>query len=236
MPYAELLSVVSGLACVWLTVRQHEACWPVGIANNAFLSVICLQDQLYALLVLQQIYIALGLYGWWQWRFAGANPLQCRRPACLSDAQAEQAGGTPAPQEPFGDAHASAPLPLPVSRTPAWAWAAIALVVPLAWMGLAAGLVLAARYLKQEPPTLLAWDTGTAVACLVAQWLLTRKWIETWPIWIATNVSYLFLYAVQDRFLLALTQMAFIALSVQGWREWTRSRWETRNGRLLTEA
>lgn len=205
MPYAELLSVLSGLACVGLTVKQHEACWPVGIANNAFLSVICLQDQLYALLVLQQIYIALGLYGWWQWRYAAAF--------------------APTVENPFREERSST-RSLPVSRTPAWAWVTLALLTPVAWLGLAAGLQWAAHSLQQEPPAHLLWDSATAVACLAAQWLLTRKWIETWPIWIATNVSYLLLYAVQDRYLLALVQLAFIGLSIQGWREWSRSRCE----------
>lgn len=184
---SEMLSVVTGLACVWLTVRQHPACWPVGIVNNVFLSIVCAQDRLYALLFLQQVYILLGLYGWWHWRFGGEGE-----------------------------------SPLEVSRTARGTWAILALAAPVAWWGLARGLVWAAAALSQDPPVFVVWDSGTTVACLIAQWMLTRKLIETWPLWIATNVSYVFLYGAQDRFLLAATQLAFIALSVQGWLAWRK--------------
>lgn len=186
---SELLSVVTGLACVWLTVRQHPACWPVGIANNVFLSVVCAQDRLYALLFLQQVYILLGLYGWWHWRVGGRGESgEC-----------------------------------PVTRTPAWLWAALVLAMPLTAGALAVALMAVAAALGQGPPQYVAWDSLTTVACLIAQGMLARKLLETWPIWIATNVSYLFLYGAQDRYLLAATQLAFIVLSIQGWIEWRRS-------------
>jgi nicotinamide mononucleotide transporter len=50
--------------------------------------------------------------------------------------------------------------------------------------------------------------------------MLTRKWLANWTVWIAANVSYIGLYAVKGRPLLAALQVVFIAISVQGYRSW----------------
>ena len=66
--WAELLGFVTGLACVWLLVRQHIANWPVGIVNVVLLMVAFVAAGLYADAGLQIVYVVLGFYGWWQWR------------------------------------------------------------------------------------------------------------------------------------------------------------------------
>jgi nicotinamide mononucleotide transporter len=65
--WAELLGFVTGLLTVWLVVRQHIANWPLGIANVLLLMVVFWSFGLYADAGLQLVYVALGLYGWWQW-------------------------------------------------------------------------------------------------------------------------------------------------------------------------
>lgn len=70
--WAELLGFVTGLACVWLVVRQHIANWPVGILNVALLMVAFVAAGLYADAGLQIVYVVLGFYGWWEWHAHGA--------------------------------------------------------------------------------------------------------------------------------------------------------------------
>ena len=69
----EILGVALGLACVYLTVRENNWCWPTGIANNILFIVIFLEAKLYADTGLQVIYIVLGLYGWYEWLYGGKN-------------------------------------------------------------------------------------------------------------------------------------------------------------------
>jgi nicotinamide mononucleotide transporter len=64
---AELLGLVTGGACVALTVLAHVSNFPVGIANSAFFLVLFLTAQFYADAGLQVVYIVLGFVGWWQW-------------------------------------------------------------------------------------------------------------------------------------------------------------------------
>ena len=69
--WAELLGFVTGLLTVWLVVRQHIANWPLGIANVLLLMLVYWTSGLYADAGLQIVYVVLGLYGWWEWRFGG---------------------------------------------------------------------------------------------------------------------------------------------------------------------
>jgi nicotinamide mononucleotide transporter len=66
-------------------------------------------------------------------------------------------------------------------------------------------------------------DAATAVVSLVAQYMLTRKLIENWWLWIAVDVVYLFMYSSQQLYLTAALQIGFIALCVAGVRQWRAS-------------
>lgn len=67
-------------------------------------------------------------------------------------------------------------------------------------------------------------DAATTVLSLVAQLLLTRKLIDSWPVWIlGVNVPYIALYLSKGLAMTAALQVVFIALSVAGWVAWRRS-------------
>jgi nicotinamide mononucleotide transporter len=70
---AELLRFLTGLWCVWLTVKVSIVNFPVGIANDAFFLVLFVAAGLYADAGLQVVYTVLGAIGWWQWLHGGTN-------------------------------------------------------------------------------------------------------------------------------------------------------------------
>ncbi|NUP50448.1 MAG: nicotinamide mononucleotide transporter [Catenulispora sp.] len=69
--WAELLGFLTGALGVWLTVRARIWNFPIGLANNVFFFVLFWTAKLYADAVLQIVYFALGVYGWWQWLHGG---------------------------------------------------------------------------------------------------------------------------------------------------------------------
>jgi nicotinamide mononucleotide transporter len=71
--WAEVLGFGTGFVNVWLLVRQHILNWPVGILNVVLLMVVFWQYGLYGDAGLQIVYVVLGLYGWWLWRYGGAR-------------------------------------------------------------------------------------------------------------------------------------------------------------------
>lgn len=86
LPMTEVLGFVTGGICVWLVVRQHMWNWPIGILNNIFFFVLFYQARLFADMGLQVVYLALGLYGWWNWRYGGEKRTELR----VSDANFEE--------------------------------------------------------------------------------------------------------------------------------------------------
>lgn len=68
----EWIGAAAGLACVWLVARANIWNWPVSILNTTLYFVVFLRASLYADASLQVVFTALGLYGWWSWRFGGA--------------------------------------------------------------------------------------------------------------------------------------------------------------------
>ena len=69
----EILGLVTGAASVWLAVKENVWNWPIGVANSAFFLGTFLASRLYANSGLQVLYIVLGLYGWWNWHYGGAE-------------------------------------------------------------------------------------------------------------------------------------------------------------------
>jgi nicotinamide mononucleotide transporter len=66
------------------------------------------------------------------------------------------------------------------------------------------------------------WDAFPTAVSLVGQFLLGRKFIENWAVWIAVNIVSVGLFAYKGLWLTVGLYSVFIALSWVGWKEWKR--------------
>jgi nicotinamide mononucleotide transporter len=82
------------------------------------------------------------------------------------------------------------------------------------------GLVLALRAAGGAAPAL---DAFTTMLSLAAQYLLNRKTIENWLLWIAADIIYIWLYISRDLRLTAVLYFVFLCLCVAGFLSWRRS-------------
>lgn len=64
------------------------------------------------------------------------------------------------------------------------------------------------------------WDAFPTAVSLVGQYLLGRKYVENWLVWIAVNTVSVGLFAYKGLWLTLGLYTVFIALSVVGWRAW----------------
>jgi nicotinamide mononucleotide transporter len=64
------------------------------------------------------------------------------------------------------------------------------------------------------------WDAFPTAVSVVGQFLLGRKFIENWLVWIAVNVVSVGLFAYKGLWLTVLLYTLFVALSIVGWRAW----------------
>jgi nicotinamide mononucleotide transporter len=66
------------------------------------------------------------------------------------------------------------------------------------------------------------WDAFPTATSVVGQFLLGRKFIENWAVWIVVNIVSVGLFAYKGLWLTVLLYTVFIGLSVAGWRAWHR--------------
>ncbi len=68
---AEVAGFIFGVTNVYLTVREKIWSWPIGILNASFSAVVFQEHGLYSDFGLQFVYIAMSVYGWYQWLHGG---------------------------------------------------------------------------------------------------------------------------------------------------------------------
>jgi nicotinamide mononucleotide transporter len=66
-------------------------------------------------------------------------------------------------------------------------------------------------------------DALTTVLSLVAQYLLTKKILENWYVWIVADVLYIALYIQRGLYLTSVLYVIFLAMCIVGVIEWRRS-------------
>jgi nicotinamide mononucleotide transporter len=94
---------------------------------------------------------------------------------------------------------------------------AIMIVAWLAAWPAAGGFLM--RFTDNDVPWLDAFPTAGSV---VGQWLLGRKYVENWPVWVVVNVASVGLFAYKQYWLTVLLYCIFIAMSFVGWKAWRR--------------
>jgi nicotinamide mononucleotide transporter len=102
---------------------------------------------------------------------------------------------------------------LKVTSTPAVAWIVCAVAVTIATAAL--WPFLASR--NDAAPFL---DALTTTLSLAAQYLMTRKYLECWCVWISVDVISIALYAFKALELTAVLYAVFLAMCVVGYRDW----------------
>jgi len=96
------------------------------------------------------------------------------------------------------------------------------LLALLAATNLVAWVVLAA-VLRRTDAALPWLDALLTTTSLVAQWMMTRKILQNWILWIAVDIVYVPMFISQRLFATALLYAAFLVLAVMGFVEWRRS-------------
>ncbi len=66
------------------------------------------------------------------------------------------------------------------------------------------------------------WDAGTTAASIVAMWMLSRKQVEQWLVWLAVDVVTAGLYLYKEIPLTAGLYALYSALAVAGYLRWRK--------------
>ncbi len=100
------------------------------------------------------------------------------------------------------------------ARATAFVLAAVAVV---SW-------IVLATITQRIPGAALPWlDAALVSISLVAQYMMTRKLLESWLLWIAVDVVYIGLFINRQLPLTAILYAVFLALAIIGYVQWKRS-------------
>jgi nicotinamide mononucleotide transporter len=87
-----------------------------------------------------------------------------------------------------------------------------------------AGVVAIERLLAVSTDAALPfWDATTTSFSLVAQFLLTKKWIENWLVWIVVDVIYVPMYLGKHLYGMAGLYLVFLGLATLGLLQWKKT-------------
>ncbi|WP_181304484.1 nicotinamide riboside transporter PnuC [Rufibacter sp. XAAS-G3-1] len=105
----------------------------------------------------------------------------------------------------------------PVTKMTSSQWGWLLLFVPLFTLGLGS-------YLHYNTNADLAyWDAATTAVSLGAQWLMSRKKLENWLIWMAVDAVYVPIYIYKELYLTAVLYFLYLALAWWGYVDWKKS-------------
>jgi nicotinamide mononucleotide transporter len=106
---------------------------------------------------------------------------------------------------------------LPVSRTSA------RLGLFLVGLGAAGTAILGTILARNTDAALPYVDSMTTSTSLIAQWMMTRKLLENWIIWVAVDVVYIGMYIFKSLYVTAVLYLVFLILSAMGYFQWRTS-------------
>jgi nicotinamide mononucleotide transporter len=199
MDPAEAAGFALAVVMVWCSIRELHWSWPLAIASSALYFFVFRDSQLYGEASLQVVFAVLALWGWWQWL----------RPVAFSPSHE-----APSPEVPPAAASPAPTSALPIrtlSRRARWQCVLSSLLL---WPLLALFLM---HYTDTDVPW---WDGLVTALSLVGQYLLGRKYLENWLVWLLVNTLSMGLFAYKDLWLTVVLYAIFTAMSVIGWRTW----------------
>ena len=184
--WIEIVAVVTGLAYIFLSIKQKISCWVFGIISSGLYLFVFFNSKIYADMALQVYYVVMGVYGWVHWA----------RIDNMNDKSA-----------------------LPVLR--------LNIREIFILIGVTAILFVAiAQFLIYFTDSTIPWiDAFTTSLSFTATWMLTRKILEHWLIWIVVNTVSIGLYFYRELYVTIILFVILTIMAVVGYIEWKRD-WE----------
>lgn len=194
MSYIEFFGTVFGIWCVWLTTKAKILSWPIGLLGSVLYVFLFYQIQLYSDLFEQIYFIVTGFIGWYAW---------LRHKKDINKADNTVAVGASGLKENL------IYFAVVLFGTAVMSFITINLN---GWLP---------KYFP-EPVSFPVLDALTTVMSFLAQWLLIRKKLESWVLWITVDVIGIGLYWVKGVKFISLEYVLFLIMASYGLYNWIK--------------
>ncbi|AWV97802.1 nicotinamide riboside transporter PnuC [Arcticibacterium luteifluviistationis] len=194
MSLIELVATISGGIAVWLSTKENVWSWIIGLINVVLAFFMFFQIQLYPDMFLQIFFFITNIIGFWQWKFPKAS-----------------------------EANAINQLKITKLSVRNFALLSALGVVGTLIMGtFSSNLHEIAPKVFSIPSAFPYMDSFTTVMSIVATFMLIRKKVEAWWIWLVVDIIATYMYYIKDVKLYSLLYFVFVIIAAFGAMEWTK--------------
>ncbi len=194
MSHLEFWATITGGVAVWLSARENVWSWVLGLVNVVLAFVMFYQIQLYPDMLLQVFFFVTNIIGWWQWKFPTQNEANQNNELVISRLSSRQ-----------------------------WLYAVVVGAVFTVLMGTFAGNL--SHWLPNvfsKPSAFPYLDSFTTVMSILATFMLIRKKVEAWFVWLLVDVISTYMYFAKDVQLYSLLYLVFCFIAVFGTLNWVK--------------
>jgi len=192
--FLEFTGTVINLLCVILVARRNILTWPLGIVGVVLFGILFYQINLYADFFEQIYYFITSVMGWYMWA-----AVRRRNPE---------------------DKHISVERNS-IKANIAWVAGITGISVIATWA--LSNIHIWLPMLFPEPASLPALDATTTVMSFAAQYLMMKRKLENWYLWILVDVIAIWLYWYKEVPFIALLYVVFLFNAIYGWWAWKRA-------------
>ncbi len=196
MSYIELFGTVFTAISVYLAAKNKVITWPIGIIGVILYGFLFYQIQLYSDLIEQFYYLITGFWGWWLW----THP--------KNKDEKDKSNELKISNNSHRENVISVILIAIASLVMGYYVARFHLIFPSAF---------------SEPASFPYLDAFTTVMSFLANFLLMKRRIESWYLWIIVDVIGVWLYFVKGVPLLSILYFAFLINAFWGYSKWKKT-------------
>ena len=189
----EILAVIFALLALYFQIKQRWLTWSMGIISALAYVYLCVTAKLYAESGLNAYYALAGVYGMWCWRKRNTNT--------------SAGAGTSAGAE---------PKTLRVTRITPRLTIIFSLIALALWFLLRHIL---ATYTDSPVP---AADAFVASLSIMGTYMLAKKFLENWHVWIVADAAAIGLYFYKDLRFTAGLYIIYTILAFYGLWRWRK--------------
>ncbi len=194
MSHLEFWATVTGAVAVWLSARENVWSWIIGILNVILAFIMFYQIQLYPDMFLQVFFLITNLIGFWAWKFPKEIDANHKNELKISKLTPKN-------------------------------------IVTLGIIGILFTILMGAfsKNLHAIMPKLFSlpsafpyMDSFTTIMSILATFLLIRKKVEAWWVWLLVDVISTYMYYIKEVKLYSLLYLIFCFIAAFGAMEWTK--------------
>ncbi len=194
MSHIEFWATLSGGVAVWLSAKENIWSWIIGLINVTLAFFMFFQIQLYPDMLLQIFFFITNIVGFLQWKYPKLENANSKNELKISKLSVRQFS----------------------------LMTAAGIACTLALGTFSSKLHYLAPQIFSLPSAFPYLDSFTTIMSVVATFMLIKKKVEAWWIWLVVDIIATYMYYIKEVKLYALLYLIFVIIAAFGAKEWTK--------------